>query len=57
MAPFNVNYQRRLATVSEALDAARRDNRIDEAVALELAMRVLHLHVSEMEHGRALAVV
>ena len=53
MSPFHVNYQRRLASVAEALDAARRENRTDDAVALELAMRVLHMHVSDIEHRTA----
>ena len=57
MSPFHVNYQNRLATVAEALETARRENREDEAVALELAMRVLHMHVAELQQGTALASV
>jgi hypothetical protein len=57
MSPFHVNYQKRLVSVAEALEAARRDDRADDAVALELAMRVLHLHVSELEQRTALATV
>jgi hypothetical protein len=52
MSPFHVNYRARLAEVLAALAAARQENRQDEAVALELAARLLERHVGEMESRR-----
>jgi len=57
MSPFHVNYQNRLVAVSAALEEARRDNRLDDAVALELAVRVLHMHVNELQQRVELASV
>ena len=56
MSPFHVNYRSRLAQVSAALDAARQENRQTDALALELAMRVLHQHVGELHGTRELAL-
>ena len=52
MSPFNMNYRRRLAEVLAALAAARQENRLDDAVALELAARLLEGHVGEIESRR-----
>lgn len=48
MAAFHVNYRNRLAEVTAALESARRENRLLDAVALELALRVLDQHVGEL---------
>ena len=48
MSPFNVNYRNRLAEVTAALEAARRENRLADAMGLELALRVLGQHVEEL---------
>ena len=51
MSPFHVNYQNRLAEVTEALECARRENRIADAMGLELALRVLGQHLNELRPG------
>ena len=52
MSPFHVNYRTRLAEVHAALTTARQENRLDDAVALELAARLLEGHVGEIESRR-----
>ena len=52
MSPFHVNYRSRLAEVLAALTAARQENRMDDAVALELAARLLERHVGEIDSKR-----
>jgi len=52
MSPFHVNYRSRLAEVLAALITARQENRLDDAVALELAARLLERHVIEIESKR-----
>jgi len=52
MSPFHVNYRSRLAEVLAALSNARQENRQHDAVALELAARVLERHVGEIESKR-----
>ena len=49
MSPFHVNYRTRLAEVHAALTTARQENRLDDAVALELAARLLERHLGEIE--------
>lgn len=56
MSPFHVNYRARLAEVMAALTAARQENRLHDAVALELAARVLERHLGEIESRRAALV-
>src|SRR4051794_34709938 len=56
MPPFNVNSRPRLAEVLAALPAARQENRLDDAVALELAARLLERHVGEIESKRPVLV-
>ena len=48
MSPFHVNYRSRLAEVTAALEAARREGRLADAMGLELALRVLGQHVDEL---------
>ena len=52
MSPFNVNYRSRLAEVLAALTTARQEHRLDDAVALELAARLLERHLGEIESKR-----
>jgi hypothetical protein len=52
MSPFHVNYRARLAEVLAALTTARQENRLNDAVALELAARLLEGHVGEIESRR-----
>jgi len=49
MSPFHVNYRTRLAEVMAALTLARQENRLEDAVGLELAARLLERHVGEIE--------
>jgi hypothetical protein len=52
MSPFNVNYRARLVEVRAALTSARQENRQHDAVALELAARVLERHLGEIDTAR-----
>ena len=56
MSPFHVNYQHRLTEVSAALDIARRENRLLDAQALELALRVLDQHLGDIRPTSQLAL-
>jgi hypothetical protein len=56
MSPFHVNYRARLAEVLAALTSARQENRQHEAVALEMAAKVLERHLGEIESNRAALV-
>jgi hypothetical protein len=56
MSPFHVNYQNRLAEVTAALDTARREERIVDVQALELAMSVLDQHLGELRRTCQLAL-
>lgn len=56
MSVFHVNYRTRLAEVMAALTAARQENRLDDAAALELAALVLERHVGELDR-RQVALV
>ena len=56
MSPFHVNYRARLAEVLAALSAARQENRLDDAVALELAARLLERHLGDIETRRPVLV-
>lgn len=56
MSPFHVNYRNRLAEVLDALTTARQENRPHDAVALELAARVLEGHLGEIESRRPVLV-
>ena len=52
MSPFHVNYRARLAEVMAALTLARQENRLQDAVGLELAARLLEGHLGEIETRR-----
>ena len=52
MSPFNMNYRARLAEVLADLTIALQENRLDDAVALELAARLLERHVGEIDSRR-----
>jgi hypothetical protein len=52
MSPFHVNHRTRLAQLVAELDAARADNRVADAQALELAAQVLQVHVHELDVRR-----
>ena len=54
MSPFHVNYRSRLAEVTAALEAARREGRLADAMGLELALRVLGQHVEDVRSGSRL---
>ena len=54
MSAFHVNYESRRAEIAAALDAARREGRLADAVGLELAARVLDLHLGELHTSRQL---
>ena len=56
MSAFHVDYRTRLTEVLAALAVARQENRTHDAVALELAARVLEGHVGELESRRVALV-